>query len=170
VPFLAILPEGLPGFLGWNLAASSVLPLKLFPSLPMDSKREPMRRESEVERPAAEQPETRSPQERRRTERVFLQVAVFVQGVTPDGHAFREKTHTLAVNVHGALIHLAEDVRIDDRVTLTHSITGQQQTCRVVYTQPFSGNIRAVGIEFESPTPRFWQIAFPPSNWKPFLE
>ncbi len=129
-----------------------------------------MRRQSEVEKPASERPETDAQQERRRSERVFLQVGVFVQGVTPDGHAFREKTHTLAVNVHGALIHLSEDVRVNDRVTLTHSVTAQQQACRVVYTQPLKGNIRAVGIEFESPTPKFWQIAFPPTNWKPFLE
>jgi len=127
-----------------------------------------MRHDSEVERPPAEHTDAAPPRERRRSERVFLQVGVFVQGVTPEGRAFREKTRTLAVNVHGALIHLAEDVRANDEVILTHAVTGQQQTCRVVYTQPVSGNIRAVGIEFQKPAPKFWQIAFPPADWKPY--
>jgi hypothetical protein len=108
--------------------------------------------------------------ERRRSERVFLQVAIFVQGLSPDGRAFREKTKTLAVNAHGALIHFAQDIRAGDTVTLTHGVTEEQQACRVVYAKPSSGNIRAVGLEFLKPAPKFWQIAFPPSDWKPFEE
>jgi hypothetical protein len=106
--------------------------------------------------------------ERRRSERVFLQVAIFVQGVSSDGHAYREKTKTLAVNAHGALIHLPQDVRPGETITLTHSLTQEQQACRVVYAKPMTGNIRAVGVEFLKPAPKFWQIAFPPSDWKPF--
>jgi PilZ domain len=108
--------------------------------------------------------------ERRRSERVFLQVAIFAQGVSSDGHAFREKTKTLAVNAHGALIHLPQDVPPGETITLTHGLTQEQQTCRVVYAKPMSGNIRAVGVEFLKPAPKFWQIAFPPSDWKPFEE
>ena len=97
--------------------------------------------------------------ERRRSERVFLQVAIFVQGVTADGHAFREKTKTLAVNAHGALIHLPQDVRPGETITLTHALTQEQQACRVVYARSMSGNIRAVGIEFVKPAPHFWRLA-----------
>lgn len=127
-----------------------------------------MGQKSEVENSSAGTAGPASHHERRRSERVFLQVGVFVQGVTPEGRAFREKTRTLAVNVHGALIHLAEDVRPNDEVTLTHALTGQQQICRVVYTQPVKGNIRAVGVEFREPAAKFWQIAFPPGDWKPY--
>ena len=127
-----------------------------------------MRQESRVERPAADSPASSTQPERRRSERVFLQVGVIVQGVTPAGRAFREKTKTLAVNVHGALIHLAEEVRPRDELILTHEATGQQQACRVVYTQPVKGNIRAVGIEFVVAAPKFWQISFPPDDWKPY--
>ena len=108
--------------------------------------------------------------ERRRSERVFLQVGIFVQGVTGDGRAFREKTKTLAVNAHGALIHLAQDVQHADVITITHALTQEQQSCRVVYAKPVSGNLRAVGIEFVKPAAKFWQIAFPPDDWKPFEE
>jgi len=127
-----------------------------------------MRQEGRVERPAAESPASATQRERRRSERVFLQVGVIVQGVTPEGRAFRERTKTLAVNVHGALIHLAEEVRPRGELVLTHEATGQQQTCRVVYTQPVKGNIRAVGIEFLVAAPKFWQISFPPDDWKPY--
>jgi len=108
--------------------------------------------------------------ERRRSERVFLQIDIFVQGVSTDGRAFRDKTRTLAVNAHGALIHLAEDVHPEDIITLTHAITNVQQQCRVVYAKPMSGNVRAVGVEFLKPSPKFWGIDFPPSDWKPFEE
>jgi len=116
---------------------------------------------------AAKQP---SGAERRRSERVFLQIGIFVQGVSSDGHAFREKTKTLAVNAHGALIHLAQDIRANEQVTLTHAVTSEQQACRVVYTKPMTGNIRAVGVEFLKPAPKFWGIDFPPADWKPFVE
>jgi len=118
----------------------------------------------------ADQNQEPSGAERRRSERVFLQVAIFVQGVSSEGRAFREKTKTLAVNAHGALIHLAQDVQAGDTVTLTHSLTEEQQASRVVYAKPMSGNVRAVGIEFLKPAPKFWQIAFPPTDWKPFEE
>jgi len=108
--------------------------------------------------------------ERRRSERVFLQVGIFVQGVSSEGHAFREKTKTLAVNAHGALIHLAQDVRPNEEITLTHAMTAEQQTCRVVYAKPMTGNVRAVGVEFLKPSPKFWRIDFPPSDWRPFEE
>ena len=108
--------------------------------------------------------------ERRRSERVFLQIGIFVQGVSCDGHAFREKTMTLAVNAHGALIHLAQDVRPEEHVTLTNGYTEAQQACRVVYAKPMTGNVRAVGIEFLKPAPKFWGIDFPPTDWKPFEE
>jgi len=108
--------------------------------------------------------------ERRRSERVFLQIGIFVQGVSADGHAFREKTKTLAVNAHGALIHLAQDVRPNEQVTLTHAVTTQQQVCRVVYAKPMTGNVRAVGVEFLKPAAKFWGVDFPPADWKPFEE
>lgn len=106
--------------------------------------------------------------ERRRSERVFLQIDIFVQGVSSDGHAYRDKSRTLAVNAHGALIHLAEDVHAEDVITLTNAFTKEQQQCRVVYAKPMSGNVRAVGVEFLKPSPKFWGIDFPPTDWKPF--
>jgi hypothetical protein len=33
-----------------------------------------------------------------------------------------------------------------------------------------SGNVRAVGVEFLKPSPKFWGIDFPPADWKPFEE
>src|SRR5271155_2484504 len=87
--------------------------------------------------------------ERRRSERVFLQIGIFAQG---------------------ALIHLAQDVRPEEHVTLTNGYTEAQQACRVVYAKPMTGNVRAVGIEFLKPAPKFWGIDFPPTDWKPFEE
>lgn len=103
--------------------------------------------------------------ERRRTERVLIQVHIFVQGVTSDGHAFREDAKTLVVSAHGALIRLAQDIRPEATITLTNAVTNEQQTCRIAYVKPTSGNIRTVGVEFLKPAPKFWRIDFPPADW-----
>lgn len=108
--------------------------------------------------------------ERRRSERLILQVHISVQGVTSDGHPFREKTKTLVVSAHGARIHLAQDIRPEETITLTNAFTNEQQACRVVFVTPMSGNVRAVGVEFLKPAPKFWRIDFPPADWKPFEE
>jgi len=106
--------------------------------------------------------------ERRRSARVIIEVGVFVEGTNVDGRAFGEKTRTASVNAHGALIHLSHDIQPGDIVTLTHSMTREQQTCRVVYVNPDLGMGRPVGVEFLRPAPKFWRIAFPPKDWIPF--
>ena len=49
-----------------------------------------------------------NPANRRRSERVMLQVPVVVQARTRDGEEVREETRTVAVNAHGPLRTLAK--------------------------------------------------------------
>jgi hypothetical protein len=102
---------------------------------------------------------------RRRSLRVLLSVAVIIRGTNPDGSAFSEETKTLVVNAHGALIHIRADVKANQRITMTYKGTGETQECRVVYVGPMQGGKAQAGIEFAKPSPKFWQISFPPEDW-----
>ena len=77
------------------------------------------------------------------------------------------ETRTLVVNAHGAVMLLRLNVSMEQLLTLRNSKTGEEVSCRVVYVspRPLDKDRREVGVEFTNPFPRFWGIAFPPSNW-----
>ncbi|HUJ31716.1 MAG TPA: PilZ domain-containing protein [Candidatus Acidoferrum sp.] len=102
---------------------------------------------------------------RRRSMRVLLSVPIFVSGKNASGQDFQEETRTLVVNAHGALISLATPVVADQRVTLANKATAQSLQCRVVYLGTAQAGKVQMGIEFERPSPSFWQIDFPPDDW-----
>jgi len=103
---------------------------------------------------------------RRRSLRVMLSVTVIVRGKNADGKTFEEETKTLVVNAHGALIHLRSDVKADQKITLVHKGTRQEQESRIVYVgTAMHGGKAQVGIEFDKASPKFWQISFPPDDW-----
>jgi hypothetical protein len=115
---------------------------------------------------AAEKPR-QGPPERRRSQRVFLSVSVSVEGKTRQGEKFVEETATLAVNAHGGLVTLSHAVDVSQEVTLIHRATGNRQPCRVAYSGTIQRGKVEVGLEFSTPSPKFWQIDFPPSDWNP---
>jgi hypothetical protein len=76
-----------------------------------------------------------------------------------------EKTHTLEVNAHGALILLATTVPIDQFVRLTNARTGEELQSRVVSLGPSFLGKTQVRIEFIKPAPQFWGLPLPPEDW-----
>jgi hypothetical protein len=58
------------------------------------------------------------PENRRRSKRVKLRIPVVVRCQTADKHSVSEKTHTIIVNDHGALILLAAPVEIQQIIRL----------------------------------------------------
>ena len=103
---------------------------------------------------------------KRRSMRVLLTVLVSVHGKTADGKSFEEATKTLVVNAHGALILLGITVTRGQVLTLINKATKEKLTCRVAYLGPTQSGRTQVGIEFTEPMPGFWQINFPPEDWK----
>jgi hypothetical protein len=103
---------------------------------------------------------------RRRSQRVILSLAVTVrtEGGAKDA-CFEEETHTLVVNLHGALVVLAGKVAKGQKLLLTNRATKGEQVCRVASLGPTSGGKVQVGVEFLKPSPDFWQISFPPEDW-----
>jgi hypothetical protein len=103
----------------------------------------------------------------RRSQRVCLRLPILVLREGPGTNVASEETQTLIVNAHGALIHLALTVEIGQLLGIKNEQTLEQLVCRVVHLGPDRTGKREVGIEFEVPSPRFWRIAFPPSDWTP---
>lgn len=103
---------------------------------------------------------------RRRSQRVILTLPVIVRtDGGPKENSFEEETHTLVVNLHGALIVLAAKVTKGQLLRMVNRSTREEQACRVANLGPASGDKAQIGIEFLKPSPDFWHISFPPEDW-----
>jgi hypothetical protein len=105
------------------------------------------------------------PANRRRSERVMLQMAVTVLTETPEGEQVREDTQTLVVNAHGGLLKLKTEVQVGQPLILVNPKNKMEQGCRVVRTEQPSPDYFAVAFEFNHPAPGFWPVVFPPADW-----
>ncbi len=101
----------------------------------------------------------------RRSQRVLLSVPVVVSGNRENGSSFTERTRTLVVNVHGALLLLAEPVVIGQLLNITNVATGETLTCNVKDINHGQHDEPEVGIEFSQPSAFFWRVSFPPPGW-----
>ncbi len=104
---------------------------------------------------------------RRRSQRVLMQVGIRIRGKDAQGKDFEEFTETLAINAHGALILLNARVTSGSVVHMKHNKTEEEQECHVVFLGPVRSGRAEIGVEFSSPRPTFWRVAFPPEDWSP---
>ena len=104
---------------------------------------------------------------RRRSQRVLMQVGVRMRGKDAQGNDFEEFTETLAINAHGALVLLAARVTSGGLVMMRHNKTEEEQECHVAFLGPVRSGKAEIGLEFTSPRPTFWRVAFPPEDWTP---
>jgi PilZ domain len=102
---------------------------------------------------------------RRRSMRVLLSVPITAMGQNGAGKEFVEETRTLVVNAHGALITLAAQIAAGQQIRISHRATEESLMCRVVHIGSVQAGRAQVGIEFQTPSPTFWQIDFPPEDW-----
>ena len=108
-----------------------------------------------------------NPVARRRSQRVLMQVAVRITGQDSQGKPIEEETETLAINAHGALVLLQTRLTSGSKVLLQHKKTEEEQECHVVFLGPVRSGKAEIGLEFSSPRPAFWRVAFPPEDWTP---
>ncbi|SRR6266851_5648668 len=104
---------------------------------------------------------------RRRSQRVLMQVPVRIRGKDAPGKDFEEFTETLAINAHGALVLLTARLTSGAVVHMRHNKTEEEQECHVAYLGPVRGGKAEIGLEFTTPCPTFWRVAFPPEDWTP---
>jgi hypothetical protein len=108
-----------------------------------------------------------TPGPRRRSQRVLMQVGVRIRGTDAESKAFSEETATLAINAHGALVLMQARITSGSKVHLFHNRTQEEQECHVVFLGPVRAGKSEVGLEFSTPCPSFWRVAFPPEDWSP---
>ena len=104
---------------------------------------------------------------RRRSQRVLMQVAVKIRGEDSLGKPIDEETETLAINAHGALVLLRARLTSGSKVFLHHNRTQEEQECHVAFLGPVRSGKSEIGLEFSTPRPSFWRVAFPPEDWTP---
>jgi len=104
---------------------------------------------------------------RRRSQRVLMEVPVRVSGQTGAGLSFEEETHTRAISAHGALILVSTQVHRGQRLTLSNGQTKAALECVVAHIDRHQRDHPHVGVEFILPNPVFWHVAFPPKDWTP---
>jgi hypothetical protein len=99
-------------------------------------------------------------EERRRAQRVLLRIRVVVQ-VAGKPQPLEGNTHT--VSASGAMLILPEGLAEGTKVTVENPKAQSKIEARVVRPPQMSHEGSLVPIEFDSPSPNFWGIFFPPA-------
>jgi hypothetical protein len=102
---------------------------------------------------------------KRRSQRLFLQVRVVVEGKLANKSPFTEETQTIVVNAHGALVELTTSLDQGQTVTLLNVRTSEKTECAVKLVTPAEAKKFNTALEFTKPNPGFWRISFPPEDW-----
>ena len=105
------------------------------------------------------------PQNRRRSQRVMLQVAVLVRVDMTGGRCVQAQAFTLVVNAHGGLLESSLKLACNQKITLINPQSGKMVGSTVVRAErPSEGNY-TIAFEFDQRNPQFWPITFPPEDW-----
>ena len=104
------------------------------------------------------------PRNRRRSQRVMLQIAVLIRATT-DGKCLQAKAFTLVVNAHGGLLESPLKLAAGQRIHLINPQSGLTVDGEVVRTEKPSDSSYTIAFEFDKHSPQFWPISFPPQDW-----
>jgi hypothetical protein len=104
---------------------------------------------------------------RRRSERVILQVPIRLSAMMADGKRISIETRTLVVNAHGGLLDVGMEMVAGQRIRLQKPKMENVTTGRILRVEGSEEGRFLVAFEFESPAPNFWPVAFPPADWSP---
>jgi len=74
---------------------------------------------------------------------------------------------TVSVNNHGALVVMKQTLPADAQIVLEHGMTKERVGCKIARPAREMPEGFHIPLEFESPAPNFWGIAFPPADWRP---
>jgi hypothetical protein len=91
----------------------------------------------------------------RRSQRILLTGPIVISGISSNNAVFSERTSTLVVNAHGALIQLREHVVAGQKLRMRNSATSEEISCAVMDINPGNAVIPEVGVQFSAPNPHF---------------
>ena len=101
----------------------------------------------------------------RRSARVLMDVPIVVRGQSTNQQAFREETFTVTVSAHGALLMLASDVVLGQKIVVINPLNKDEREARIAYRGPIHAGLSQVAVEFTQPSPEFWPLNAPPPDW-----
>jgi hypothetical protein len=108
---------------------------------------------------------TPNPADRRRSERVMLQMRIMVIAEDLERKEHQEEALTLIVNAHGGLMKMKMDLHVGQPMRLVNPKNKVEQNCRVVRIDDRAEGDFSVAFEFDQPNPKFWPVVFPPEDW-----
>lgn len=82
-------------------------------------------------------------------------------GLVVRGETFQEKTFTVSISMHGALLLLAEKVDLGQTLHLVNPSNGNEIEAHVIRFGEPHGGLRLVGVEFLKPSKEFWPFPVP---------
>lgn len=106
------------------------------------------------------------PAGQRRSDRVLVDIPVIIRGETPDERPFEEETFTVTVSAHGALLMMATQVALGQKLVLRNPVNSDEREGRVAYRGPDRAGLSQVALEFNRPSPEFWPVDYPPPSWE----
>ena len=101
----------------------------------------------------------------RRSKRIVLDVPLAIRGEAEVKRLFQEKTFTVTVSAHGALVVLERKVGLGQKVVLMNPKNWDEREATITFLGPCDAGLSKVGIQFTQPSPEFWLISSPPSDW-----
>jgi hypothetical protein len=105
-------------------------------------------------------------EERRRSQRVTIRVPVMLH-LTVKAQGVAVPAETISVNDHGAMLVCARDLPTGTRLDLENLQTNQRRPASVARAPREVPEGYLLPVAFEKPATGFWQISFPPTDWKP---
>ena len=105
-------------------------------------------------------------EERRRSQRVIIRIPLTLE-IMMSGQKVTVQAHTVAVNIHGAMVLCSRPIDADVKLDIINERTRGHAAGRVTRAPRESAEGYLIPLEFIDPSPAFWQISFPPTNWKP---
>ena len=100
-------------------------------------------------------------EERRRAQRVLLRMPVLIH-IPGKATPINGFTHT--VSATGAMVILAEGLATGTKLSVENAKTQKKVEAHVVRPPQMNPEGSLVPIEFNSPSPQFWNIFFPPTT------
>ena len=98
----------------------------------------------------------------RASPRVPAKIPLLLEGRDRQHQPVHEETNTLLINQGGALIALAAEFQLNDRVKVTNKNTGQSSQCRIAWRSVAQLNGRwSYGIALLDAIGSFWEAAKP---------
>jgi hypothetical protein len=125
---------------------------RVFDALKLAEFTETQRRESQNVAPA-----TPAKPNRRRTQRVRVQIPLFVYGYTLKDAPFCDEAFTTEINAHGGSIRMQTPVQPGQLLLLTNKTNQRTQQCHVLSIAARLGHDQEVVFEFLTPSPQFWR-------------